>query len=108
MNTDERQLICDLYPFYSGLLTEKQQRIVSWYYAEDLSLSEIAENLNISRAAVSETLATCRQALTGYEAKLHLLRNYLYRQQCYQQLTDLKDERVAPIVNRLLSQEEEN
>ena len=36
------------------LLTDKQREIMSLYYKEDFSLSEIAEELSVSRAAVND------------------------------------------------------
>ena len=41
-----------LFTIYAELLTKKEQNIFSLYYEENLSLSEIAENLKISRSAV--------------------------------------------------------
>ena len=40
--------------FYEELLTGKQQRICDYYFRNDLSLQEIAEMENVSRAAVHE------------------------------------------------------
>ena len=45
-----------LLPFYGKLLSERQLEILKYYYYEDLSLSEIAENLSISRNAVFDAL----------------------------------------------------
>ena len=45
-----------LIPFYENLLTERQREIIKFYYYEDLSLAEIAENLEISRNAVYDTI----------------------------------------------------
>ena len=42
----------NLFSIYQKLLTLKEQNIFSLYYEENLSLSEIAENLGISRSAV--------------------------------------------------------
>ena len=45
-----------LVEIYGKLLTEKQYQVISDYYNEDLSLSEIAENNNISRQGVRDII----------------------------------------------------
>ena len=46
----------NLFSIYRELLTKKEQNIFSLYYEENLSLSEIAENLQITRSAVGNTV----------------------------------------------------
>ena len=58
---------------YGPLLTEKQRDLVDFYYNEDLSLGEIAENLGISRQGVRDGLLHAEEALRSYEEKLHFL-----------------------------------
>ena len=62
--------LCDL---YSALLTEKQQRCVELHYLQDFSLSEIAEELCVSRQAVHDMLRRAEHILEEYEGKLRLL-----------------------------------
>ena len=50
---DEHIKISILCQIYGKLLTEKQMSVLNDYYNEDLSLSEIAQNRNISRPACS-------------------------------------------------------
>lgn len=61
-----------LYGYYGSLLTDKQQDIFTSYYEEDFSLSEIAENLGVSRNAVWDTLKKVIDKLEEYESKLQL------------------------------------
>ena len=61
-----------LYGYYNSLLTSKQQEMFTSYYEEDFSLSEIAEELNISRNAVWDTLKKVIDKLEEYESKLNL------------------------------------
>ncbi len=56
--------------FYGGLLTENQRRVLSLHCEEDYSLSEIAEEMKISRQAAHETLTRAADKLFTLEAKL--------------------------------------
>ena len=60
-----------LFDLYGALLTETQREICESYYLYDLSLSEIAEEKNITKQAVSDALKTSRELLDAYEEKLH-------------------------------------
>lgn len=63
-----------LYDFYSQLLTEKQRDMIDLYYNQDLSLGEIAQELQISRQAVYDTIKRTEKILYGYEDKLKLFK----------------------------------
>ena len=65
----------DLFDIYGELLTDKEQEAFRDYYQEDLSLSEIADNKNISRSAVQKMVKTVLEKLNYYEEKLHVLQN---------------------------------
>lgn len=56
--------------FYGGMLTENQRRILSLHCEEDLSLTEIAEEVGISRQAAHETLTRAAAKLTEMESVL--------------------------------------
>ena len=62
----------ELYLCYEKLLTENERETFLDYYSEDLSLSEIADNNSISKAAVSKTVNNVISKLLDYESKLHL------------------------------------
>lgn len=61
-----------LFTIYAELLTKKEQNIFSLYYEENLSLSEIAEILKISRSAVYNTVKIVERKLENYEQKLRV------------------------------------
>jgi len=65
-----------LIDMYGELLTEKQQNYLTMYYEEDLSLSEIADILDVSRNAVHDQIKRALIALEGYEAKLGLIKKH--------------------------------
>lgn len=59
-----------LYAFYGGLLTQKQQDALRLHYEEDLSLGEIADELEVSRQNVHELISRSAQKLRKYEQAL--------------------------------------
>ena len=54
---------------YGEFLSEKQRRILTAYYDEDLSLAEIAENEGITRQAVLDFIKRTSAKLYGLEEK---------------------------------------
>jgi len=62
----------NLFDIYGSLLTEKEQVTFRDYYQEDLSLSEIANENNVSRAAVQKTIKTVLDKLKYYDDMLHI------------------------------------
>lgn len=62
----------ELYDLYKNLLTDKQKEYFEEYYFNNLSLSEISSDFDISRNAVSKQLAVIREKLDEYELKLKL------------------------------------
>jgi len=66
-----------LYDFYGELLTEHQRTIYEMSINDDLSLSEIADSLSISRQAVHDILKRCDKLLTDYESRLHLVEKFI-------------------------------
>lgn len=64
-------ILCQI---YGKLLTEKQYQVLDDYYNNDLSLSEIAENLNITRQAVRDNIKKGENKLFEYEEKLDVMK----------------------------------
>ena len=62
---------------YGKLLTQKQYEIIDDYYNNDLSLSEIAENNQITRQAVRDILKKGEKKLFEYEEKLSFMKRTL-------------------------------
>ncbi|WP_290774072.1 YlxM family DNA-binding protein [Anaerofustis sp.] len=65
-----------LIDIYASLLTEKQVKVLEYYYNDDISLSEIAGILNISRQGVHDTLKRAEKIVLEYDEKLELLKKY--------------------------------
>ena len=70
----DREYICILFDYYGELLTEKQNEYFQDYYFENLTLSDISENNNVSRNAVHKTIKESEEKLLFYEEKLNLYR----------------------------------
>ena len=61
-----------LFDYYEKLLSDKDRDCFKLYYFENLSLSEISENLNISRNAIHKRLKKIEEELLSFEEKLNL------------------------------------
>ena len=61
-----------LFQIYGSLLTSRQREIMTLYYDEDFSLSEIGENLKISKQAVHDAIKRADKVLYEYEEKLSI------------------------------------
>lgn len=82
MEINVRERLIRLYNVYKNLLTEKQCSYFEEYYLYDYSLSEIAENHNVSRNACFDAIKKSENLLEDYEAKLHLDNIYLTLEEC--------------------------
>lgn len=102
-----------LFEFYSTLLTEKQMNYIELYYADDLSLGEIAAEYEVSRQAVYDNIKRTEKLLETYEKKLHLYSNYIVREEMIhnikQLLTDKKldKEKIIKKLDKIQEIEEE-
>jgi len=68
-----------LYDFYGTLLTEKLRTFVEWYYVDDWSLAEIAEQVGVTRQAVHDNVRRAIGQLEHYEVELELVAKYALR-----------------------------
>jgi len=66
-----------LLDIYGSMLTKKQYELLNDYYNNDLSLSEIAENENITRQAVRDNLKKGEKKLFEFEEKLKVMKKQL-------------------------------
>ena len=73
---DQFLYLSDLYDIYGALLTKKQQECLHLHLYDDFSLSEIGEELGISRQAVYDNIHRAEKAMNEYEAKLGLAARY--------------------------------
>lgn len=67
-------MLCQI---YGKLLTDKQFELIDNYYNNDLSLSEIAENNEITRQAVRDIIKKGEKKLFEYEKELKIMEKML-------------------------------
>ena len=65
-----------LLDFYGDMLTEKQRDMVDYYYNDDLSLSEIAENEGITRQGVRDSIKRAEAQMLEMEERFGLARRF--------------------------------
>lgn len=61
-----------LLDFYGDILPERKRSVMEMYYNEDLSLAEIATEIDISRQGVRDIIKKTEEELYFYENKLGL------------------------------------
>lgn len=98
--------ISQLYDFYSELLSEKQKQYLNDYYFNDFSLTEISENYDISKQAVSNNIKRTITELEQYEEKLNLIKLNNERLFLLNELRkSTSDEGILSYVNQLIKLE---
>lgn len=65
-----------LFDFYGKLLSSKQFTAIELYYIHDLSLSEVGEQLEISRQGVHDLIKRGENKLYKYEKTLGLVEKF--------------------------------
>lgn len=70
---EEKIEISILLSLYGNLLTPTQKKYMELYYNEDLSLSEIGDNEQITRQAVRTILVKSKKKLQEYENSLKFM-----------------------------------
>ncbi len=106
---EEKVKISMLCEFYGKLLTDKQYEFINDYYNNDLSLSEIAENNEITRQAVRDIIKKGEKKLFEYEEKLNFMKRTLNQEKriekALSELTkiqkDYSDKQVATVLESI-------
>lgn len=110
---DSTQLVL-LYDYYGELLTPRQRQCFELRYHQDLSLGEIAQELQVSRQGVYDNLNRGETLLRNMEEKTGFVRR---EKQCRQaakaiaaaaqRLLENPDQEVAPLAREILSRAQE-
>ena len=94
-----------LLDFYGVMLTKKQHDFLSYYYDEDLSLSEIAENEGIARQGVRDAIKRAEAQLFDMESKLGLAARFKELKDNLSEIKDCADKIYEYNLNHSLSME---
>lgn len=81
-----------LLDFYGDMLTDKQKDFLGYYYNDDLSLSEIAENEGITRQGVRDAIKRAEAQLYLMESRLGLAGRFRDVQDGLEQIIAFADE----------------
>ena len=99
-----------LFDYYGDLLTERQRMCFDMRYNQDLSLGEIAQELQVSRQGVYDNLSRAEALLRNMEEKTGCVRRSLQCRKAAQTITEaaqallkLEDQQVTDQANRILS-----
>ena len=100
MKSYEDSLLLD---FYGNLLTDKMRTTLDMYLNDDLSLAEIAEEEEISRQGVHDTVKRGLKQLNGYEDKLGLVKRFLEQRESVKEAINLIDNKEYEDARKVLS-----
>ena len=89
----------ELYDLYERLLTDKQRKYFEDYYFNNLSLSEMAEDYDVSRNAIFKQIHNVVDKLKEYESKLHL---YDKKMKLMNIMENNKDKELNKLLEELL------
>lgn len=84
-----------LFDYYGQFLTAKQRDVMHLYFENDCSLSEIAEELQVSRQAVHNTIIKSKKALYEYEDRLGLALRFSKTDEAIQKIREITDKLIA-------------
>ena len=108
-NLENKIKISMLCEFYGALLTKKQYEFLNDYYNNDLSLSEIAENNQVTRQAVRDIIKKGEKKLFEYEEKLAFMKRTLKQEKKMEKILseivkiqkDYSDQKIADILESI-------
>ena len=99
-----------LFDYYGDLLTERQRMCFDLRHNQDLSLAEIAQELNVSRQGVHDNLCRAEALLINMEEKTGCVHRDLQCRKVARQiiliaekLAELNDLNVSDLANQILT-----
>lgn len=99
-----------LFDYYGDLLTERQRMCFDLRHNQDMSLGEIAEELQVSRQGVHDNLSRAEALLRNMEAKTGCVRRDLQCRKVVQnvldtagKLVDYQDIQVSDLARQIIA-----
>ena len=90
-----------LLDYYGVLLTKHQQDILDEYFNEDLSMNEIADNLEISKSAVQDLIKRSLVQLNDFEKKLKLIAKDAKLNLILEEMRNEDDKKITDFANKI-------
>ena len=84
---------------YGFALSEKQKTLTEYYYNDDLSLSEIAENEGITRQGASDLIKRSVAQLKAYEDECHYCDNFFKLKEFGEQIKKGDNDSVSKLLD---------
>ena len=93
-----------LYDLYGGLLSDNQKLVYEYHVIDDLSFSEIGDELNISRQAAYDLYKTADKKLKEVDKKLELSSRF---KEIEKNATEIKknttDKKIINLSNKIIN-----
>ena len=84
---------------YGFALSEKQRTLTEYYYNDDLSLSEIAENEGITRQGVNDLIKRAVAQLNSLEEKCGYCKSFLRLKELSAEVKNGNSEKLSEILD---------
>ena len=97
-----------LLDFYSSVLKERQKEVMNLYYNKDFSLSEIADNIGISKQGVRDIIKRSELLLLEFDANFNIIKKTEYIQKNLEEILIACETLKKCIVNNDLKNLEKN
>ena len=78
--------------YYGEMLTENQRKFIEYYYSDDLSLSEIAENEGGSRQGAMDVIKRAEKELLKIEESLGIYNRNIAQTKIINELKNVSDD----------------
>ena len=88
----------NLFQIYGSQLSTSQREVLSDYFEANLSISEIANDRNVSRAAIEDAIKKGMKKLDSLESTLNI---YDRKQKALRIIEKLKDESNPELIKQL-------